>query len=77
MKISTPVDHRTVTLIAKISANIRTIRKNRGYTQKDMESFGFGSRWYQRLESGTHMPTIPTLDKLAVAFETEIIEFFR
>lgn len=38
---------------------------------------GLGPRWYQRLESGRQIPTIPTLDKLARVFKVDIREFFE
>lgn len=71
------VDERTWRLVRRIAKNIRRIRKERGWTQEYMGELGFGPRWYQRLESGRHVPTIPTLDKLARAFKVDIVEFFR
>ena len=77
MKRNSQIDARTWTLIKKIAQNIKAIRKQKGLTQVDMASMGFGARWYQRLESGKHIPTIPTLDKLAHAFDVKIEEFFK
>lgn len=77
MKSTNNIDARTWSLVEKISLNIKTIRKKKGLTQKDMATYGFGARWYQRLESGKHIPTIPTLDKLAVAFKIDISDFFK
>jgi transcriptional regulator with XRE-family HTH domain len=61
----------------KISKNILRLRKARGWTQEQMEDQGFGPRWYQRFESGKHVPTLPTLVKLARAFKVDITELFN
>ncbi len=60
-----------------MARNIKATRKSQKLTQIDMNEFGFGARWYQRLESGKHVPTIPTLCKLASAFKVDISEFFK
>ena len=77
MKKRQEIDERTWKLVRKIAKNIRQTRKNLGLTQEDMENFGFGARWYQRFETGKHIPTIPTLDKLARAFKIDVAEFFK
>lgn len=77
MKSNAHIEERTWTLVSRISMNIKTIRKKKGLTQAEMAAYGFGARWYQRLESGKHIPTIPTLDKLASAFKVDISEFFK
>jgi transcriptional regulator with XRE-family HTH domain len=77
MKSNAHIEVRTWNLVKQISLNIKEARKKRGLTQADMSTFGFGARWYQRLESGKHIPTIPTLDKLASAFKIDIGEFFK
>lgn len=53
------------------------IRKQRGLTQVEMAKLGFSARWYQRLESGKHIPTIPTLHRLAMVFKIDITELFK
>ncbi len=77
MKSNAHIEIRTWNLVKRISQNIKAIRKKKGLTQADMAAYGFGARWYQRLESGKHIPTIPTLDKLASAFKIDISEFFK
>lgn len=77
MKSNAHIDIKTWNLVKRISQNIKAIRKKKGLTQADMAVHGFGARWYQRLESGKHIPTIPTLDKLATAFKVDISEFFK
>jgi transcriptional regulator with XRE-family HTH domain len=77
MKKTVEIDAKTWVLVRRIAKNIQTIRKLQGLTQEDMESRGFGVRWYQRFESGTHIPTIPTLDLLARAFKVTIGDFFK
>lgn len=71
------MDEKTWKLIRRISRNIRRLRTERGLTQEDMEQFGFGVRWYQRFESGKHVLSIPTLDRLARAFKVDIVELFE
>lgn len=63
--------------MARISKNIRGIRKARNLTQEDMASLGFERRWFQRLESGTYSISLPTLEKVARAFKVDISEFFK
>lgn len=71
------IDKKTWILVRKIARNLKTIRTSKNLTQEDMENLGFGVRWYQRFESGTHIPTLPTLDRLARAFRVEITDFFQ
>lgn len=77
MRKSKDIDEKTWKLVRKISANIKKIRHAKNLTQEDMEQLGFGLRWYQRFESGTHIPTLPTLDRLARAFKVDITTFFE
>lgn len=77
MKSNEHIDKETWFLVKKISTNIKTKRKLLGLTQVDMKQFGYGHRWYQRLESGRHIPTIPTLHRLARTFQVDITEFFK
>jgi transcriptional regulator with XRE-family HTH domain len=77
MKITKKLDDRTSKLLKKMSKNIKNLRLERGLTQEDMADYGFGPRWYQRFESGRHIPSIPTLVKLAKAFKVEVSTFFE
>jgi transcriptional regulator with XRE-family HTH domain len=77
MKKRQEIDEKTWRTVRRIAKNIRAIRENKGITQEDMDNLGFGPRWYQRFESGRHIPTIPTLCRLARAFKVEIGDFFR
>ncbi len=77
MKDSKTLDDRTAKLIKKMAKNIKSLRLERGLTQEDMADLGFGPRWYQRFESGRHVPSLPTLVKLARAFKVDVAEFFQ
>jgi transcriptional regulator with XRE-family HTH domain len=76
MRKSNDIDEKTWKLVRRVSQNIRKIREERGLTQEDMANLGFGPRWYQRFETGRHIPTLPTLDRLARAFKVDITAFF-
>lgn len=76
MKRSLP-DDETLKLLRRIAGNIKEKRMSMGLKQADMTNFGFGYRWYQRLESGRHIPTLPTLIKLARSLGMEITDLFR
>ena len=77
MKKREKVDERTLRLVRRIARNIRQLREAKGWTQEDMGEHGFGVRPYQRFESGRHILTIPTLDKLARVFKVDITELFK
>lgn len=64
-------------LLINIAANIKRVRKSRGLSQRDMETYGFDLRNYQRLEAGDHSPSLYTVHKLAVALRVDIAEFFK
>jgi transcriptional regulator with XRE-family HTH domain len=64
-------------LLGKIAFNIKRIRKSKKLSQNDMTAFGFDLRNYQRLEAGSHSPSLYTLHKLAVSFKVEIAEFLK
>jgi DNA-binding XRE family transcriptional regulator len=63
--------------LLKLSDNIKKLRLKCGYTQEDMVDFGFNYRHYQRLESGTHSPSLSTLFKLAQIFKIPISKIFK
>lgn len=70
-------EHKYERLLAKIATNIKRIRKSSGLSQRDMETFGFDLRNYQRLEAGNHSPSLYTIHKLALAFKVDLEEFFK
>jgi len=59
-------------LVKKIALNIKAARKSKGFSQKNMEKFGFDLRNYQRIESGEHSPSLFTLFKIARALEVSL-----
>lgn len=70
-------EEETNEVIRRIAANIKEKRLSKGLKQTDMAQYGFGYRWYQRLESGRHVPTLPTMIKLARSLEVDIVDLFR
>lgn len=77
MKSNEHIDKETWTLVKRVADNLKTNRKLNGLKQSDMARHGFGARWYQRLESGKHIPTIPTLHRLARTFKIDISELSK
>ena len=80
MKGEKEVEQLTAVLVKQIAQNVKTLRTKKGLTQAAMVRFGFNSRWYQRLESGNHIPTIPTIPtlvKLAQAFNVNIADLLQ
>lgn len=64
-------------LLGMISSNIKFKRKERGLTQNDMVDYGFELRNYQRIESGSHSPSLFTLHRLAQIFNCAIDELVK
>ena len=52
-------------LTKKFSSNLRRLRLAKKLTQEDMTSYGFNYRHYQKLESGSHIPSLMTILKLS------------
>jgi transcriptional regulator with XRE-family HTH domain len=64
-------------LLANVARNIKRIRNAKGISQPGVAKLGFDVRNYQRLEQGTHSPSLFTLHKLAQAFGVKMEEFFK
>src|SRR6266849_10878598 len=54
-----------------LGQRIRGLRKNRGYSQEDMISFGFSARHWQQIEAGRPV-TVRTLLRICSAFKVRI-----
>lgn len=64
----------------KLGRRIKKLREQRGLRQEDMEDFGIGYKYYQRIEApGSHPAniTMRTLLKIARALDAEPSEFFK
>ena len=60
-----------------IGKNKKRFRKSAGLSQEKLANkIDLTLRYFQRLESGTHTPTIATLMKIASALERNIKDFF-
>ncbi len=71
------LDKQYLKVMGRISQNILRLREARNLTQEDMTTFGFERRWYQRLESGKHSISLPTLYRLSEVFKVDISEFLK
>ncbi len=71
------LDKQYIKIMGRISQNILRLREARNLTQEDMTTFGFERRWYQRLESGKHSISLPTLYRLSEVFKVDISEFLK
>ncbi|MCC7460626.1 MAG: helix-turn-helix transcriptional regulator [Proteobacteria bacterium] len=63
-------------LLQSLSANIKSLRAKKGWTQEQMTDFGFDYRHYQKLESGRYSPSLQTLFRLAQVFKVKIKDLF-
>lgn len=63
---STVADHAP--LFKELASRIRELRKQAGYTQRDMASFGFSVRHWQQIEAGRPI-TVTTLLRISEAFK--------
>ena len=66
-----------IKLLAKIAKNIKTARLKKKLTQEDMIQFGFGYRFYQKLESGRYSFNLFTLHRVAAALKVNIQDLLR
>lgn len=61
-----------------ITANINRLRELKGFSQKEVAAaMGIPQSQYSRIENGKGEPSISTLEKLAVALDVSITEFFK
>lgn len=70
-------DAKYEAILSRIAKNVLRLREKHNLTQEDMLEFGLERRWYQRIESGKHSPSLPTLYRLAEIFNVDISEFFK
>lgn len=65
-----------VIFFSALGAKVRELRKNRGYSQEDMISFGFSARHWQQMEAGRPI-TVSTLLRICEVFEVPISKLLR
>ncbi|GHU30385.1 transcriptional regulator [Betaproteobacteria bacterium] len=64
-------------LAKRLGKKIATRRKTLGWTQDALaERVGVDTETISRFERGAHLPSLPTLERLAVALHAEINELF-
>ena len=59
-----------------LGTKVRTLRKERGYSQEDMLSFGFSTRHWQQIEAGRPI-TVSTLLRICAVFEVSMAKLVR
>ena len=59
-------------LLKRVASNIKEIRNRNGMSQEDFVDHGLDLRWFQRLESGEHSPSLPTLFRIAEILKVDI-----
>ena len=61
-----------------ITANIQRLRELKGFSQKEVAAaMSIPQGQYSRVENGRVEPSISTLEKLAIALDVSITEFFK
>ena len=59
-----------------LGTKVRTLRKEHGYSQEDMLSFGFSTRHWQQIEAGRPI-TVSTLLRICEIFEVSMAKLVR
>lgn len=59
-----------------LGTKVRQLRKQRGYSQEDMLSFGFSTRHWQQVEAGRPI-TVTTLLRICEVFEITVAKLVR
>jgi transcriptional regulator with XRE-family HTH domain len=59
-----------------LGQRVRKLRKERGYSQEDMLSFGFSTRHWQQIEAGRPI-TVTTLLRICEVFEVSMAKLVR
>lgn len=61
----------------KIAKQVQSLRKRKGLSQETLaELIGIDSKSLSRLERGAHYPSIETLEKMSIALNVELKDFF-
>ena len=66
---------RYTEILARLAANVRRVREERGWTQEDTAARcgGMSTYLYQLVETGTTNPTATTLARLCDGFELDVV----
>lgn len=59
-----------------LGTKVRGLRKNRGFSQEDMLSFGFSTRHWQQVEAGRPI-TVTTLLRICEVFDIPMSKLVR
>jgi len=62
----------------RIGARIKELRRQAGLTQEQLaERVGLDARHLSRLEVGRNFPSLDSLERIAVALNVALVEFFQ
>lgn len=62
--------------LAKFGRNLARLRKQGGFTQRDIEEFGISRAYYGKIEMGRHAITLDKIFLLSKAFGITVDGFF-
>ena len=63
-------------MFKKFGERCKRLREQKGLTQEDMMTYGFSTRFYQRIEAGKPIH-LKTVFKLASVFKIKTAEMFK
>jgi transcriptional regulator with XRE-family HTH domain len=61
---------------SRLGKRIRELRRQHGYSQEDMTSYGFSARHWQQIEAGRPI-TVSTLLRICAALQTSVERLVR
>lgn len=62
--------------LVRFGRNLARLRKQGGFTQRDIEEFGISRAYYGKIEMGRHAITLDKIFLLSKAFGITVDEFF-
>lgn len=64
--------------LERLQQNVRSLRKQRGYTQEELsKECGYSSSYMGKIERGEKHPSITTLFRIAETLNVSVVELFE